>query len=77
MGDLDWKFAEVCDDESLTSRAAARYGRYVNNVDGVEPQAFFWRRVVQLVRACAATSTPPSLHGHSGADLLAADAGTV
>jgi muramoyltetrapeptide carboxypeptidase LdcA involved in peptidoglycan recycling len=28
-----------------------RYGRYIDNVDGVEPQAFFWRRVVELVRA--------------------------
>jgi hypothetical protein len=42
--------AEICGDDALSTGAGTRYGRYVDNVDGVEPQAFFWRRVVQLVR---------------------------
>ena len=44
--------------DAPNTRAAARYGRYVDNADGVEPQAFFWRRVVQLVR------TFPALIAH-------------
>jgi hypothetical protein len=42
----------------------------VDNVDGVEPQAFFWRRVVQLVRACHYISVlqPTGLHDGFAAD---------
>ena len=42
--------AETWGDDAMDRRTRDRFGRYIDNADGAEAQAFFWRRVVQLVR---------------------------